>query len=804
MKISHQWIKDYLEFDLDVDETSEILTNLGLEVEGVEAFESVKGGFEGIVVGHVLSCEQHPNADRLKVTQVDIGEREPVQIVCGAPNVAKGQKVVVAKVNTTLYTNAGESFKIKKSKIRGELSQGMICAEDEIGLGEDHDGIMVLDSSLAAGTPCSEVFEITKDNVYEIGLTPNRCDAMSHYGVARDLRAYLEVKGHASNFNLPSTNKFHVEKREHSVEIEVLNAEAAPRYCGIVISECKVSDSPNWLKNRLKAIGLNPINNIVDITNYVLHSIGQPLHAFDYDKISGQKVVVRNADENEKFITLDGVERSLSAEDLVICDNEKPMCLAGIFGGEHSGVTQETTTIFLESAFFDPVTTRKSAKRHGLSTDASFRFERGIDIELTEHALKQAAILIEELAGGVISSELQDLYPKKFETPQFFMSFEKLNKIAGVQIPEKDVQQILTALEIKVLSVNEAGYGLSIPLYRWDVTRDIDVVEEVLRVYGYHNIPVAQKLNSSLVNHKNQGNLSFQDKTASFLSSLGFYEIMTNSLISAKHNLYEQQVPVLNPLSQDLNVMRDNLIHSGLQVINHNVNRQQQHLKLYEFGKTYGFNNEQYVEQNQLCIYLTGKKQKAHWAVTSDDNTNFFDLKGLTMALFERFGIEIEETSSIQNEVFQYGLELKHKNRKIAQFGCLSSDIIAQNDTSQEVFTTIIEWDYFCDLAGQNEKPKFNELNKFPKVKRDLALLVDESLRFEQLQEVARQSASKLLKEVSLFDVYEGKELPAGKKSYALSFILEDKHKTLTDKQIDSTMGRITKALVESFNVELR
>ena len=358
MKISHQWIKDYLEFDLDVDETSEILTNLGLEVEGVEAFESVKGGFEGIVVGHVLSCEQHPNADRLKVTQVDIGEEEPVQIVCGAPNVAEGQKVVVAKVNTTLYNNAGESFKIKKSKIRGELSQGMICAEDEIGLGEDHDGIMVLDSSLAAGTPCSEVFEITKDDVYEIGLTPNRCDAMSHYGVARDLRAYLEVKGHASNFNLPSTNKFHVEKREHSVEIEVLNAEAAPRYCGIVISECKVSDSPNWLKNRLKAIGLNPINNIVDITNYVLHSIGQPLHAFDYDKISGQKVVVRNANENEKFITLDGVERSLSAEDLVICDNEKPMCLAGIFGGEHSGVTQETTTIFLESAFLDPVTTR--------------------------------------------------------------------------------------------------------------------------------------------------------------------------------------------------------------------------------------------------------------------------------------------------------------------------------------------------------------------------------------------------------------------------------------------------------------
>ena len=417
----------------------------------------------------------------------------------------------MAKVNATLYTNAGESFKIKKSKIRGELSQGMICAEDEIGLGEDHDGIMVLDSSLAAGTPCSEVFEITKDDVYEIGLTPNRCDAMSHYGVARDLRAYLEVKGHASNFNLPSTNKFHVEKREHSVEIEVLNAEAAPRYCGIVISECKVSDSPNWLKNRLKAIGLNPINNIVDITNYVLHSIGQPLHAFDYDKISGQKVVVRNADENEKFITLDGVERSLSAEDLVICDNEKPMCLAGIFGGEHSGVTQETTTIFLESAFFDPVTTRKSAKRHGLSTDASFRFERGIDIELTEHALKQAAILIEELAGGVISSELQDLYPKKFETPQFFMSFEKLNKIAGVQIPEKDVQQILTALEIKVLSVNEAGYGLSIPLYRWDVTRDIDVVEEVLE-FGYHNIPVAQKLNSSLVNHKNQGNLSFKIK----------------------------------------------------------------------------------------------------------------------------------------------------------------------------------------------------------------------------------------------------------------------------------------------------
>ena len=804
MKIANQWIKDYLEFDLNVDETSEILTNLGLEVEGVETYESVKGGFDGIVVGHVLSCKQHPNADRLKVTQVDIGEDESVQIVCGAPNVAQGQKVVVAKVNTTLHTNSGESFKIKKSKIRGEVSQGMICAEDEIGLGENHEGIMILESSLEPGTPCSKIFDVVIDHVFEIGLTPNRCDAMSHYGVARDLRAYLEVKGHENNFNLPSTNKFHVEKREHSLEIDVLNATAAPRYCGIVISDCKVSESPNWLKNRLKAIGLNPINNIVDITNYVLHSIGQPLHAFDFDKITGQKVVVRNAVENEKFTTLDGVERDLSAEDLVICDAEKPMCLAGIFGGEHSGVTQKTTTIFLESAFFDPVTTRKSAKRHSLSTDASFRFERGVDIELTEHALKQAAILIEEIAGGIISSELQDLFPKKFEAPQFFMSFEKLNKIAGVQIPEKDVQQILTALEIKVLSVNEAGYGLSIPLYRWDVTRDIDVIEEVLRVYGYHNIPVAQKLNSSLVNHTNQGNLAFQDKTASMLSSLGFYEIITNSLIAAKHNLNSEQVSILNPLSQDLNVMRDNLIHSGLQVINHNINRQQQNLKLYEFGKTYSCYNEQYVEKNQLCLYLSGKKQKAHWAVTTEQNSSFFDIKGLTIALCERFGITTEKTSTIQNEVFEYGLEYKYNNQKIAQIGCLSSEILTQNDTSQQVYAAIIEWDYFCEIARQNGNPKFNELNKFPKVKRDLALLIDNGLGFHQLEEVAHQAASKLLKEVSLFDVYEGKELPEGKKSYALSFILEDKNKTLTDKQIDSTMGRITKALIESFNVELR
>tara|TARA_B100001093_G_C26857855_1_gene1028304 strand:- start:4869 stop:7283 length:2415 start_codon:yes stop_codon:yes gene_type:complete len=804
MKISNQWIKDYLEFDLNVDETSEILTNLGLEVEGVETYESVKGGFEGLVVGHVLSCKQHPNADRLKVTRVDIGEDEILQIVCGAPNIAQNQKVVVAMVNATLHTNSGESFKIKKSKIRGEISQGMICAEDEIGLGENHDGILILESSLEPGTPCSEIFDIVKDNIYEIGLTPNRCDAMSHYGVARDLRAYLEVKGHENNFNLPSTNKFHVEKREHSVEIDVLNAAAAPRYCGIVISDCKVSESPNWLKNRLKAIGLKPINNIVDITNYVLHSIGQPLHAFDFNKIKGQKVVVRNAVENEKFVTLDGVERKLSAEDLIICDAEKPMCLAGIFGGEHSGVTQKTTIIFLESAFFDPVNTRKSAKRHGLSTDASFRFERGIDIELTEHALKKAAILIEEIAGGIISSELQDLFPKKFEAPKFFMSFDKLNKIAGVQIPEKDIQQILTALEIKVLSVNEAGYGLSIPLYRWDVTRDIDVIEEVLRVYGYHNIPVAQKLNSSLVHHTNQGNLAFQDKTASFLSSLGFYEIMTNSLIAAKHNLNNEKVSILNPLSQDLSAMRDNLIHSGLQVINHNVNRQQQSLKLYEFGKTYIFNNEQYIEKNQLCIYLSGQKQKAHWAVASEENSGFFDIKGLTITLFERFGINIGETYTIQNEVFQYGLECKYKNQKIAQIGCLSSKILTQNNTSQQVYAAIIEWDYFCEMASQYEKPKFNELNKFPKVKRDLALLIDNSLRFDQLQEVARQAASKLLKEVYLFDVYEGKELPVGKKSYALSFILEDRHKTLTDKQIDHTMGKITKALVDAFNVELR
>lgn len=568
--------------------TGELLTDLGLEVEGISQFESVKGGLKGIVVGHVLTCEKHPNADRLKLTTVDVGQEAPLQIVCGAPNVAAGQKVPVATVGTTLYTKEGEAWAIKKGKIRGEVSQGMICAEDEIGLGESHDGIMVLNAELVPGTPCSKVFEIENDEVFEIGLTPNRSDAMSHFGVARDLKAGLEQKEIQKELVTPSVSNFSIDNRSLKVDVEVLESDLAPRYCGVTISNLVVQDSPDWLKNRLKAIGLAPINNIVDVTNYVLHELGQPLHAFDASKIKGNKVEVKTLPSGTKFTTLDEVERELHEDDLMICDAGSPMCIAGVFGGLHSGVTEHTTSIFLESAYFDPVSIRKTAKRHGLNTDASFRFERGIDIEMTKYALKRAALLIREIAGGYITSEIADLFPKKPQERQVFLTFNKINSLIGQEIPQDTIKSILSALEIRINNVTESGLGLTIPTYRVDVTREVDVIEEILRVYGYNNIDFKEKLNASIAKSSRFENYRIQDVIGDTLAAKGFFEIMTNSLVSSDiASEDESAVQMLNPLSSDLSVLRTSMLHSGLQTVSYNHNRQKTDLKLFEFGKTY-------------------------------------------------------------------------------------------------------------------------------------------------------------------------------------------------------------------------
>ena len=654
MKISYNWIKNFIKIDLPSEQTGALLTDLGLEVEGIEPYESVKGALKGVVVGQVLECEQHPNADRLKITKVDIGQGTPLQIVCGAPNVAKGQKVPVATIGTILYDKEGKSFEIKKGKIRGEESFGMICAEDELGLGESHEGILVLDEKYQVGTPCSEIFEIETDEVFEIGLTPNRADAMSHYGVARDLRAGLLQKGVSLELITPSVTKFHVDNRLAKIDVEVINKELAPRYSGITISNAKITESPKWLQNKLLAIGLTPKNNVVDITNYVLHGLGQPLHAFDADQIIGKKIVVKTADAGTKFTTLDGIERTLDAEDLMIYDAEKPLCIAGVFGGISSGVTHRTRTIFLESAYFNPISVRKTAKRHGLSTDSSFRFERGVNINDVKHALMYAAILIENITGGVISSEIIDLYPKKQEDFQVFLAYDKVDKLIGQTIPKDTIKNILHSLDIKVNSITERGLGLLVPPYRVDVQREADVIEEILRVYGYNNINSSEKINASMSHSSKFDDHNVQNVIASQLTGQGFFEIMTNSLVPEKTIInYEtdssKAVKILNPLSSDLSYMRKNLFFSGLEIIEYNINRKRSDLKFFEFGKNYHINDGNYSETKHLMLYITGNKQNESWNISSQ-KTDFFFLKGIVEAIFERLGLKNISTKPIKTE----------------------------------------------------------------------------------------------------------------------------------------------------------
>ncbi|MDD7914200.1 phenylalanine--tRNA ligase subunit beta [Polaribacter ponticola] len=808
MKISYNWLQQFLQIDWEPTKTGELLTDLGLEVEGIETKESIKGSLKGIVVGKVLTCIQHPNADRLKVTTVDLGDGNPIQIVCGAPNVAAGQKVPVATVGTVLYDDKGDSFKIKKGKIRGEESHGMICAEDELGLGKGHDGILVLEDKLKEGTPAAEVFNIETDAIFEIGLTPNRSDAMSHYGVARDLRAGLMQQDLKLELISPSVSDFHVDERTLRFDVEVENKDLVPRYCGIAITDITVKDSPEWIQNKLKGIGLTPKNNIVDITNYVLHELGQPLHAFDAQKIKGNKIIVKTLKEGTKFTTLDEVERTLSADDIMICDAEStPLCIGGVFGGLQSGVTENTTSIFLESAYFNPVSVRKTAKRHALNTDASFRFERGIDINMTEYALKRAALLIEEYAGGKMASDVSDFYPVKVEDFQVFFSYESAYRLIGQEIPKETIKNILASLEIKISSETEGGLGLTIPSYRTDVQREADIIEEILRVYGYNNIEFSHKLNTSISFDSNK-QTKIENVVADQLSSLGFNETMANSLTKASYTALSENinsdadVAMLNPLSNDLGVMRQSLLFSGLESVSYNLNRKNNSLKFYEFGKTYHKYNEKYQEDKHLTLFVTGNRTKESWK-TNATTSDFFYLKGIITAVLERLGINNLKSTPTKNDVFSEGITLSLGKIKLVDFGVVKRSILKEFGIKQEVLFADFNWDNVLKLSSK-KNIKVSDLSKFPSVKRDLALLIDSKTEFKEVYNLAFQSERKLLKEVDLFDVYEGDKLPEGKKSYAVSFVLQDETKTLADKQIDKIMQKLQQSFEKNLDAVLR
>jgi phenylalanyl-tRNA synthetase beta chain len=808
MKISYNWLKQFLQVDWEENKTSELLTDLGLEVEGIETKESIKGSLEGILVGEVLTCVQHPNADRLKITTVDLGTGDPVQIVCGAPNVAAGQKVPVATIGTTLYDDKGVGFKIKKGKIRGEESHGMICAEDELGLGTSHDGILILNKKLKVGTPAAEVFNIETDQVFEIGLTPNRADAMSHYGVARDFRAGLIQHGINLELITPSVSDFHVEQRRLRIDVEVENKDLAPRYCGISIVDVEVKDSPEWIQNRLKSIGITPKNNIVDITNYVLHELGQPLHAFDASKIKGNKVIVKTLAQGTKFTTLDEVERELHSEDIMICDAESnPLCIAGVFGGINSGVSEKTTSIFLESAYFNPVSIRKTAKRHALNTDASFRFERGIDINFTEYALKRAALLIEEYAGGKVASDVMDFYPEKIEDFQVFLSYESAFRLIGQEIDKETIKNILASLEIKISSETEGGLGLTIPSYRVDVQREADIIEEILRVYGYNNIKFSHKLNTSISFNSNK-DVSLENIVANQLTTLGFNETMANSLTKEEYSSFSENfksefnVTMLNPLSNDLKVMRQSLLFSGLESISYNLNRKNNSLKLYEFGKTYHKYEKGYQEDKHLTIFVSGARTKDTWTSLTQ-NSEFFYLKGIVMSILERIGVTNIKTSPVKSDVFSEGIVLSLGKNKLVEFGVIKKKILKEFGIKQEVLFADFDWTSILSISGK-KKIKVSMLPKFPSVKRDLALLLDQKITFKEIYDLAFQSERNLLKDVGLFDVYQGDKLPEGKKSYAVSFVLQDNNKTLEDRQIDKIMQKLQQSFEKNLGAVLR
>ena len=807
MKISYNWLKEYINIDLDANVVAKYLTDTGLEVEGIETVESVKGGLKGIVIGEVLTKDQHPNADRLSITTVDIGQENSLQIVCGAPNVEAGQKVPVATIGTVLYSGE-DSFKIKKGKIRGEVSEGMICAEDEIGLGDSHEGIMVLDANAKSGQAASEYFNIESDIVFEIGLTPNRSDAMSHIGVARDLAAVLHHNNIDCKLEFPDISSFK-EGSEKGFSIEVKDYKACPRYAGLNLENIKVSSSPDWLKKKLTSIGLTPINNVVDITNFVLHETGQPLHAFDASKIKNQKVIVQQLAENTKFTTLDEQERKLSSNDLIICngDNE-PMCLAGVFGGIDSGVSNSTTSIFLESAYFNPVSVRKTAKRHSLSTDASFRFERSVDPNLVIYALKRAANLLAEICGASISSSISDLYPEKINNTSLTLNYDKVDSLIGEKIDRNQITSILKDLDIDVETENDTQIELSIPPYRIDVTREEDVIEEILRIYGYNNISIPRQIKSSISYSKKPNSHDLQNAISDLLSSNGFSECMNNSLSKSSYSKLideideEKQITLLNPLSQELDGMRQSMLFSGLENISYNLNRKASDLSFYEFGNTYHLENGKYVENRKLILLATGNESFENWDSPSKQK-DFFWMKKRIEHILRRLGISNIKGKTSDLSYLDDAFSFTIKKDVVASFGSVSSPLLSKFGIKNEVLYAEIEWGLLTERLKHNNT-KYKEINKFPAVRRDLALLLDKDIEFSTLNNIAKQTENKLLKSVNLFDVYEGDKLPKGKKSYAMSFALESSEKTLTDKEIDKVMSNLIQSFEQKVGAEVR
>ncbi|RZK40770.1 MAG: phenylalanine--tRNA ligase subunit beta [Pedobacter sp.] len=798
MKISYSWLKQFIQTEKTPEEISLILTNIGLEVESLEKVQPVEGGLEGLIIGHVVDCVQHPNADRLRVTKVNVGGDELLQIVCGAPNVAKNQKVVVATVGTTVYPNEGEPFKINKSKIRGEVSEGMICAEDEIGLGHSHDGIMVLPEDTEVGIEAKTYFKMDDDFMFEIGLTPNRADAASHLGVARDLAAYLR-----SGYQMPDLNDFKVDNEKLAIEVKVEDADACPRYSSVTLTGVTVKSSPDWLKDKLKVIGIRPINNIVDVTNYVLHELGQPLHAFDADQIKGAQVVVKKCVESTPFVTLDDVERKLSADDLMICNADEPMCIAGVFGGKSSGVTEQTTNIFLESAYFNAVSVRKTSKRHNLKTDASFRFERGTDPEMTVVALKRAALLIKEIAGGEISSSISDIYPVQINPFLVEVLYSNIVRLIGQEIPNDEIKAIIVALGIDIIAETDGGLSLKVPAYKVDVSRECDITEEVLRIYGYNNIHIPTKVNASLSYTQKPNQENIQNLIADLLSANGFLEIWCNSLTRSSFSKNsEEAVHILNPLSSDLNVMRQSLLQPALESVAYNQNRKNSDLKLYEFGKTYHLIDSKYVERPRLLLLISGAKQSEQWNhVTSP--SSFYNIKAAVDSVVSRMGIANYQVEEIKDENFAYGLKYFRGDKTLVSFGAVTSADRKQAGVDKEVFYADFDWAAVLNAVKKNRVIN-KEVPKYPSVRRDLSMLVDKIVTFEELKAIAFKSDKKLVKNVQVFDVYEGNKLPEGKKSYALNFTIQDEEQTLTDKQIDSTMQKIIHNLSQNANAEIR
>ena len=798
MKISYNWLKQFIHTDLNPQELSLILTNIGLEVESLEKVQPIVGGLEGLVIGHVLTCVQHPNADRLRVTTVNVGAEEAIQIVCGAPNVAEGQKVVVAPVGATVYPNEGEPFQINKSKIRGEVSEGMICAEDEIGLGGSHAGIMVLDADAVPGTLAKQYFKMEDDFLFEIGLTPNRADAASHLGVARDLAAYLRTE-----LKIPDISGFKVDNENLSIAVDIQDTVACPRYSSVSISGVTVTTSPDWLQDKLKVIGIRPINNIVDVTNYVLHDLGQPLHAFDADEIAGKQIIVKHATDKAPFVTLDGVERELMATDLMICDAEKPVTIAGVYGGKNSGVSSTTTNIFLESAYFNAVSVRKTSKRLGLKTDASFRYERGTDPEMTIIALKRAALLIQELAGGTISSAVGDYYPQPVAPFDVEVSYKNITGLIGAAIPDAEIKSIITSLGITVAAETAEGLSLQVPSFKVDVTRECDITEEVLRIYGYNNIEIPSKVNSSLSFTTKPDKEQTQHVIADMLTANGYLEIMCNSLTKDTYSKNKDEaVKILNALSIDLNVMRQSLLMPALESIAYNQNRKNSDIKFYEFGKTYHLINEKYVERPRLFITISGAEAPESWSQKSAP-VSFYHIKAVVDAIMGRLGIANYQTEEVSDENFAFGLKYFRGPQPIVTFGAVNAADKKMTGVDRDVYYADFDWALLLDIVRKN-KVLNKEIPKYPAVRRDLSMLVDTEVTFDTLKTIAFKTEKKLLKSVQVFDVYVGDKLPENKKSYALNFTLQDDQQTLTDKQIDAVMQKIITNLAQTAKAEIR